>query len=81
MARSTGEEWIFTIEEGAKGGDRRISVNYDGFIQDVSVGDTLLVDGGMQSLLILEKNDKDVRTRVIDGGTMKSRYNIMNTLF
>lgn len=31
------------MEEGANGQDGRISVNYDGFIDDVSIGDTLLV--------------------------------------
>ena len=48
-------------------------MNYDGFIDDVSVGDTLLVDGGLQSLAIVAKSDKDVETRVLDGGLMKSR--------
>lgn len=49
-------------------------MNYDGFIDDVSVGDILLVDGGLQSLIITEKTGKDVHTEVVDGGTMKSRY-------
>jgi len=39
----TGEEHTFTIEEGANGQNGRISVNYDDFINDVSVGDILLV--------------------------------------
>jgi pyruvate kinase len=71
-----GETFTFTIEEGANGTGRRISVNYDGFIDDVSVGDTLLVDGGMQSLLITGKRGKDVECRVVDGGTMKSRRHL-----
>lgn len=49
-------------------------MNYDGFIDDVSVGDILLVDGGIQSLMITAKAGKDVHTEVVDGGTMKSRY-------
>ena len=68
-----GDKFIFTIEEGANGHNGRISVNYDGFIEDVSVDDILLVDGGLQSLKITSKDGKDVHTEVVDGGTMKSR--------
>ena len=32
-----GAKYTFTIDEGANGQDSRISVNYDGFIDDVSV--------------------------------------------
>ncbi len=69
-----GDKFTFTIEEGANGTNNRISVNYDGFIDDVSVGDILLVDGGLQSLVITDKSGKDVHTEVVDGGTMTSRY-------
>ena len=31
----TGQKYTFTIDEGATGEDGRISVNYDGFINDV----------------------------------------------
>lgn len=48
-------------------------MNYDGFIDDVVVGDILLVDGGILSLKITEKKGKDVLGQVIDGGVMKSR--------
>lgn len=48
-------------------------MNYDGFIDDVSVGDILLVDGGLQSLMITAKSGKDVHCEVVDGGIMKSR--------
>ena len=71
---AAGDKLTFTIEEGANGSDGRVSVNYDGFIEDVSEGDILLVDGGINSLKILSKEGKDVHTEVLDGGTLKSRY-------
>ena len=37
------------------------------------MGDTLLVDGGIQSLQITGKQGADVFTKVLDGGIMKSR--------
>ncbi|KAK9908980.1 hypothetical protein WJX75_005511 [Coccomyxa subellipsoidea] len=71
-----GDKYTFTIEEGANGTDGRISVNYDGFIDDVSVGDILLVDGGLQSLVITGKAGKDVHCEVKDGGIMTSRRHL-----
>lgn len=71
-----GEEWIFTIHEGEKGVNRRISVNYDGFVQDVSVGDELLVDGGIMTFKIKELTATDVVCTVVDGGTMGSRRHL-----
>ena len=72
-AGTAGAKYTFTIKEGADGKNGRISVNYDGFIDDVSVNDMLLVDGGMLSLKILEKTKQDVVCEVVDGGTMGSR--------
>lgn len=71
-----GQKYIFTIQEGADGTDGRISVNYDGFIDDCAEGDQLLVDGGILALKILSKDVRDVLCEVIDGGVMKSRRHL-----
>jgi hypothetical protein len=42
-----------------------VSVNYDGFIDDVSVGDVVLVDGGLISCHVVDKSETDVQV----GGT------------
>lgn len=68
-----GDVYTFTTAEGANGTDGRISVNYDGFVKDVSEGDILLIDGGIMSFRILKVDDKDVTAEVVDGGIMKSR--------
>ena len=39
-----GQEFNFTIKRGVCTEDT-VSVNYDGFVNDVDVGDILLVDG------------------------------------
>jgi len=49
---------------GATGKGGVISVNYDGFIDDVSVGDELLVDGGIISFVVRGKTDTDVQVRL-----------------
>jgi pyruvate kinase len=53
-----------------------VDVNYDGFINDVSVGDTVLVDNGLISLKVLEKRGKGIRCKVITPGILGSRRHI-----
>ncbi len=57
-----GDKLIFTIKQEASYPKGTTSVNYEGFISDVSVGDVILVDSGMMNLKILEKTDTDVIT-------------------
>lgn len=53
-----------------------IEVNYDGLIDDVSVGDTILVDSGMIRLLVLEKRGRRLWCKVMTPGTLGSRRHI-----
>ena len=39
-----------------------------------SVGDIMLVDGGLSTLKILSKTSRDVQMEVVDGGKLTSRY-------
>ncbi len=54
----------------------KIEVNYDEFVNDVEVGDTILMDSGVINLKILEKTGKDVVCEVLDGGEISSRRHI-----
>ena len=38
-----------------------------------SVGDIMLVDGGLSTLKILSKSSRDVHMEVVDGGKLTSR--------
>jgi hypothetical protein len=60
----SGDEWTFTIKEGENGANRRISVNYDGFVDDVAVGDELLVDGGIMTFELTDISSTDVVAKV-----------------
>ncbi|EEC71813.1 hypothetical protein OsI_04452 [Oryza sativa Indica Group] len=71
----TGQEFTFTIKRGV-GTETCVSVNYDDFVNDVEVGDMLLVDGGMMSLLVKSKTEDSVKCEVIDGGELKSRRHL-----
>ncbi|XP_058085235.1 pyruvate kinase isozyme G, chloroplastic [Magnolia sinica] len=70
-----GQEFNFTIKRGVSSEDT-VSVNYDDFVNDVEVGDTLLVDGGMMSLVVKSKTLDLVKCEVIDGGELKSRRHL-----
>lgn len=53
-----------------------VDVNYDGLINDIQEGDTLLVDNGVIHLLVLEKQNNRIRCRVMTPGTLGSRRHI-----
>ncbi|GFY81871.1 plastidic pyruvate kinase beta subunit 1 [Actinidia rufa] len=72
---ATGQEFTFTIRRGVGTADC-VSVNYDDFVNDVEVGDMLLVDGGMMSLVVKSKTEDSVKCEVVDGGELKSRRHL-----
>ncbi|KAL2227003.1 UNVERIFIED_CONTAM: Plastidial pyruvate kinase 2 [Sesamum indicum] len=72
---TTGQEFTFTIRRGVGTADC-VSVNYDDFVNDVEVGDMLLVDGGMMSLMVKSKTEDSVKCEVVDGGELKSRRHL-----
>ncbi|AES94410.1 pyruvate kinase family protein [Medicago truncatula] len=70
-----GQTFNFTINRGVSTQDT-VSVNYDDFVNDVEVGDVLLVDGGIMSLVVKSKTKDLVKCEVIDGGELKSRRHL-----
>ena len=59
----TGES--LNSPSGDRGARKRIpvGVNYDGLINDISVGDTVLVDNGVMHLQVLAKKSNRIRLR------------------
>mmetsp|Transcript_3027 Transcript_3027/g.5061 ORF Transcript_3027/g.5061 Transcript_3027/m.5061 type:complete len:520 (+) Transcript_3027:79-1638(+) len=77
LSLSPGEKFTFTItQKGLKSRKNTCTVNYDDFVNDVHVGDLLLVDGGMMSFEVLKISKKDVECKVVDGGVLKSRRHL-----
>ncbi|XP_027116384.2 pyruvate kinase isozyme A, chloroplastic [Coffea arabica] len=72
-----GEVWIFSVRAFESPlPERTIHVNYDGFAEDVKVGDDLLVDGGMVRFEVIEKIGPDVKCRCTDPGLLLPRANL-----
>jgi pyruvate kinase len=71
-----GETLILTIDHEGYEKKGKVSVNYDAFINDVSVGDTILVDNGFMTLKVREKKNTDVICEILDGGELGSRRHL-----
>ncbi|XP_022760209.1 pyruvate kinase isozyme A, chloroplastic-like isoform X2 [Durio zibethinus] len=72
-----GEIWTFSVRAfDSPRPERTVNVNYDGFAEDVKVGDELLVDGGMVRFEVIEKIGPDVKCRCTDPGLMLPRANL-----
>lgn len=66
----------FTVR-GAKSEEKySVDVNYEGLVNDIQVGDTVLVDNGLIRMLVLSKEKNRVRCKVLTPGTLGSRRHI-----
>lgn len=71
-----GDILEFTVR-GAKSKERySVDVNYSGFAEDLTVGDTILVDNGLIKLLVLHKEKNRVRCKVLTRAILGSRRHI-----
>jgi pyruvate kinase len=71
-----GDILEFTVR-GAKSKERYwVDVNYPGFADDVTVGNTILVDNGLIELLVLDKGRNRVRCKVLTRAMLGSRRHI-----
>jgi pyruvate kinase len=75
-----GEVFDFTVKPGVAGQSgeevRSVDVNYQGLVDDIRVGDEVLVDNGLLRLEVLEKREARIRCRVVIPGELKSRRHI-----
>ncbi|PKU86247.1 pyruvate kinase isozyme A, chloroplastic-like [Dendrobium catenatum] len=72
-----GEIWTFSVRAFKSPlPERTINVSYDGFAEDVRVGDELLVDGGMVRFEVIQKVGPDVKCRCTDPGLLLPRANL-----
>jgi pyruvate kinase len=75
-----GEIFDFTVKPGIDrpGGEeiRSVDVNYRDLVNDIKVGDTVLVDSGLIRLEVLSKDHAHIRCRVLTPGQLTSRRHI-----
>jgi pyruvate kinase len=75
-----GETFDFTVRPGGAGDNseerRSVDVNYKDLINDISVGDIVLVDNGLLRFEVLEKKEHRIRCKVLTPGQLTSRRHI-----
>jgi len=67
---------ILTVRRQAELEPYCVEVSYDGFVNDVEVGDIILIDGGMISLLVKNISGLDVNCECVDEGVLTSRRHL-----
>lgn len=72
ISLSDGDEFIFTTED-IIGDEKRVSVNYKGLIDDLQIGDTILVNNGLVIFKVKELTDKDALCTVVTGGELSNQ--------
>jgi len=63
-------------EEGAFSEQGRITVSYEGLVDDIKVGAKILIADGLMGLNVESVEDRIIHCRVIDAGELGSRKNI-----
>jgi len=51
-------------------------VSYSALLKDVKEGDSILLDDGLIKLIVIDKNRKALRTRVVEGGILKPKKGV-----
>src|SRR4051812_22371946 len=74
-----GEIFDFTVKPDAERHGvevRSVDVNYRDLVNDIKVGDTVLVDSGLIRLEVLSKDQAHIRCRLLTPGSLTSRRHI-----
>ena len=71
-----GAELTITTDTSVIGTETRVSTTYSQLPNDVRPGDQILLDDGYLALAVTEVKDRDVKTVVVTGGTLKNNKGI-----
>ena len=67
-----GDIFTFTTED-IVGNQSRVAVNYDNLIEELKIGDKVLVNNGLVIFEVIELKEKDAICKVIAGGELSDR--------
>ena len=75
----TGAQFTLTVDE-IVGDQDRVSITYDGLVQDVDPGKLILIDDGLIGLKVISKTERDILCEVVNGGELgeKKGVNVPN---
>lgn len=67
-----GDEFTFTTDD-IVGNEKIVSVNYGQLMENLAVGDTILVNNGLVSFRVVELDDTRAKCEVVNGGVLSDR--------
>ena len=75
----TGATFTLTVDD-IEGDDKKVSISYEGLVEDIDRGNTILIDDGLIGLKVVSKNAKEIVCEVINGGELgeKKGVNVPN---
>lgn len=71
-----GDNITLTIRRQAELEPYCVEINYDGFVNDVALGDIVLIDGGMLTLKVINISKTDIQCTCLDDGVLSSRRHV-----
>jgi pyruvate kinase len=71
-----GQKFTLTVRGERDLEEHSVDVNYENFVNDISVGDVVLIDNGAIEMKVLVKNGNKVECEVLTAGTLGSRRHI-----
>ena len=71
-----GQKFTLTVRGEHDLEEHSVDVNYENFVNDISVGDVVLIDNGTIEMKVLDKSGNKVECEVLTAGTLGSRRHI-----
>ncbi|MDR1190726.1 MAG: pyruvate kinase [Verrucomicrobiales bacterium] len=71
-----GDTFTFTVRGHVSVEERSVDTNYDSLVDDIKVGDIVLVDNGVIEMMVKEKRRQELVCEVLTPGVMGSRRHI-----
>jgi pyruvate kinase len=68
-----GDEFTFTTREDVEGDQSIVAVNYAGLIEDLDIGDRILVNNGLVIFEVTALEGTEAKCKVITGGVLSDR--------
>lgn len=71
----TGAEFLLSTKT-IEGDEKKVSITYDGLVNDVDRGSRILIDDGLIELKVTGKTETDIICKVVNGGELGERKGV-----
>ena len=71
-----GRRAVYSDNRGDRRDESKVSITYEGLVQDVDAGRVILIDDGLIELKVVGKSEKEIFCEVINGGELGERKGV-----